>query len=72
MMKTSELRTLPVEEIQHRLRDLIEELSNLRIQKATRQLVNASRVRLVRKEIARHKTLLREHELGISKTKIKS
>ena len=71
-MKASELRSLQAEDIKQRLEDLMDELSNLRIQKATRQLVNASRVRLVKKEIARHKTLLREYELGISKTKSNS
>jgi len=71
-MKASELRSLQAEDIKQRLEDLLDELSNLRIQKATRQLVNASRVRMVKKEIARHKTILREYELGISQTKSKS
>lgn len=71
-MKATELRSLQVEEVKQRLEDLIDELSNLRIQKATRQLVNASRVHVVKKEIARHRTILREYELGISKPKPKS
>lgn len=71
-MKASELRSLQAEDIKQRLEGLIDELSNLRIQKATRQLVNASRVQMVKKEIARHKTILREYELGISQTKSKS
>jgi large subunit ribosomal protein L29 len=71
-MKASELKGLTVEEVKSRLEDLLDELSNLRIQKATRQLVNASRVKVVKKEIARHKTVLREFELGISKPKSES
>lgn len=71
-MKASELKGLSVEEVKSRLEDLLDELSNLRIQKATRQLVNASRMRVVKKEIARHKTVLREYELGISKPKSES
>ena len=71
-MKASELKGLTVEEVRSRLEDLLDELSNLRIQKATRQLVNASRVKVVKKEIARHKTVLREFELGISKPKSES
>lgn len=71
-MKAAELRSLQVVEIKQRLEDLIDELSNLRIQKATRQLVNASRVQVVKKEIARHRTILREYELEISKPKSES
>jgi large subunit ribosomal protein L29 len=71
-MKASELKSLSAEEVKSRLEDLLDELSNLRIQKATRQLVNASRMRVVKKEIARHKTVLREYELGISKPKSES
>jgi large subunit ribosomal protein L29 len=71
-MKASELKSLTVDEVKSRLEDLLDELSNLRIQKATRHLVNASRVKVVKKEIARHKTVLREFELGISKPKLES
>jgi large subunit ribosomal protein L29 len=66
-MKISELRAMTVEELNQKLEDSIDELANLRIQKATHQLVNPSRLRLVKKEIARIKTLLREYELEISK-----
>lgn len=66
-MKASELRSLPVAELQIKLDDALDELANLRIQKATHQLVNPSRVRMVKKEISRIRTLLREYELQISK-----
>lgn len=71
-MKTPELRNLPPEEIKQRLDDLLDELANLRIQKATHQLVSPSRIREVKRGIARHKTLLREYQLGISKPKLQS
>ncbi|HFE63347.1 50S ribosomal protein L29 [candidate division KSB1 bacterium 4484_188] len=71
-MKPREMRELPVEELKMRLDDLVDEMANLNIQKATQQLVNPSRIRIVRKEISRIKTILREYELGISKTKTES
>ena len=71
-MKTSELRGLPEEELKEKLEDLLDELANLRIQKATHQLVNPSRIRQVKKGIARAKTLLVEYKLDISKPKIES
>ncbi len=68
-MKTSELRGLPEEELKEKLEDLLDELANLRIQKATHQLVNPSRIREVKKGIARARTLLSEYQIGISKPK---
>ena len=62
-MKMQELRTLDDADLQHRLNDLREELFNLRFQYATRQLTNHSRIREVRREIARVHTLLRQREL---------
>jgi len=66
-MKADELRALPIEELHQRLEELKDELANLRIQKGTLQLVNPSRIKLVKREIARINTILREYELGISK-----
>ena len=43
-----------------------EEYDNLQIQKATHQLTNPLRLRFVRREIARVKTFIRQHELGIN------
>lgn len=71
-MKTSELRGLPAEELNQKLEDMLDELANLRIQKATHQLVNPSRIREVRKGIARARTLLSEYNLEISKPKTDS
>jgi large subunit ribosomal protein L29 len=64
-MKASELRGLTTEEIQNRIEQLKDELFNLRFQLATGQLENPMRIRQVRKDIARAKTILRQRELGI-------
>ena len=62
-MKMSELQPLTDGELANKLDDAYQELFNLRFQKTTGKLANTSRVRQVRKDIARIKTLLREREL---------
>ncbi|HZG86992.1 50S ribosomal protein L29 [Paenibacillus sp.] len=64
-MKANELRNLTTAEIEQKVAGYKEELFNLRFQLATGQLDNPTRIREVRKEIARAKTVLRERELGI-------
>ncbi|MBY8878046.1 MULTISPECIES: 50S ribosomal protein L29 [Streptomycetaceae] len=61
----TELRQLGDEELVGKLREAKEELFNLRFQAATGQLENNSRLKTVRKDIARIYTLMRERELGI-------
>ncbi|WP_127532420.1 50S ribosomal protein L29 [Paenibacillus kobensis] len=65
-MKASEFRNLTSAELEQKVAGFKEELFNLRFQLATGQLDNPTRIRDVRKEIARAKTVLRERELGIS------
>lgn len=65
-MKASDIRNLTSVEIEQKIAGFKEELFNLRFQLATGQLDNPTRIRVVRKEIARAKTVLRERELGIS------
>jgi large subunit ribosomal protein L29 len=65
-MKAIEIRNLTTAEIEQKIAGFKEELFNLRFQLATGQLDNPTRLREVRKEIARAKTVLRERELGIS------
>jgi len=60
------LRTLEDDEIATKLREVKEELFNLRFQAATGQLESHGRLNAVRKEIARIYTIMRERELGIS------
>ena len=52
-MKATEIRGLAEAELQKRLADSRQELFNLRFQLATRKLENVSRIREVRKDIAR-------------------
>src|ERR1700712_5246628 len=61
-----ELRELTDEELNARVRESKEELFNLRFQMATGQLANNRRLRVVRQEIARVYTVLRERELGLA------
>ena len=61
-----ELRELDAEALTARLREAKEELFNLRFQMATGQLTNNRRLRVVRHDIARIYTVLRERELGLS------
>ena len=64
--KPSELRELPAEELVDRLREAKAELFNLRVQSATGQLDNHRRLQVIRREIARIYTIMRERELGLS------
>ncbi|CAH1227302.1 MULTISPECIES: 50S ribosomal protein L29 [Paenibacillus] len=64
-MKATEFRNLTSAEIEQKIAGFKEELFNLRFQLATGQLDNPTRIRDVRKEIARAKTIIRERELGI-------
>ncbi|HTQ80743.1 MAG TPA: 50S ribosomal protein L29 [Thermoanaerobaculia bacterium] len=59
-MKADELRGQTAEELSDRERDLSEQLFALRLQKVTGQLEKPSRVRQVRKDLARVLTVLRE------------
>jgi large subunit ribosomal protein L29 len=63
---TDELRELHDDELATRLSEFKEELFNLRFQMATGQLDNNRRLRIVRHDIARIYTILRERELGLS------
>ncbi len=65
MTKVDELRGFPNEEIISRLDEAKEELFNLRFQNATGQLENYKQMGLLKKEIARLETIVRERELGI-------
>ncbi|MDA3128925.1 50S ribosomal protein L29 [Aliibacillus thermotolerans] len=67
-MKAKEIRELTTAELEERTKDLKEELFNLRFQLATGQLDNPARIKHVRKDIARAKTILRERELGLNKS----
>jgi len=60
MNKTEELRKLSLKELDMQLEDALLEMSNLRIQHSTRQLDNPLRIKRVRRDIARLKTIINE------------
>ncbi len=59
-MKAAELRGKSFEELKSLLLELKKEQFNLRFQKATGQLENTARIRQVRRDIARVKTVMHE------------
>ena len=59
-MKTAELRDKSIDELNTRERDLNEQLFKLRFQRATGRIENPNKIREVKREIARIKTLLNE------------
>ena len=64
--KGAALRSLDDDELTTKLTEAREELFNLKFQAATGQLENSSRLKVVRKEIARIHTIRHERTLGIS------
>ena len=64
-MKNKELGKLNKNELQTKLTDNQEALLNLRIQKSLQQLEHPQKIRLLKREIAQIKTVIREHDLGI-------
>ena len=62
-MKTKELKELTVDELNTKVKELSEELFNLRFRHAIGQLENPASLGACKKEIARIKTILREKEL---------
>ena len=63
-MKAKELKELTVEELTKRKKDSKEELFNLRFQHSTGQLENTARLELVKKDIARIETIIRQKGLN--------
>ena len=63
MAKASELKELSLADLQKREAEFKEELFNLRFQLAINQLENPMRISVVKKDIAKIKTIIRENEL---------
>ncbi len=63
LMKANKLHEMTSQELSNTLGDLKSELFNLRFQLATGQLENPIRIKTVKKDIARVKTILREREI---------
>ena len=63
-MKASEIRAKGDAEAQELLLELLKEQFNLRMQKGTGQLTRPSRIKEIRRDIARIKTVLNENKAG--------
>jgi large subunit ribosomal protein L29 len=63
-MKAHDMREMTLDELQIHHDSLVDELVNLRIKLAMRQLDNPLRVRILSREVARAKTILREKRMG--------
>ena len=64
MMKATEVRKMSAAELDSKLVELKKDLFQLRLQHATNQLDNPVRIAEVKKDIARVKTMIREHQLA--------
>jgi large subunit ribosomal protein L29 len=63
-MKTADVRVMTVDQLDDEVLKLKKEQFNLRFQRATGQLENTSRVRVIRRDIARIKTIARQKREG--------
>ena len=63
-MKSKEVREISIDQLKQQLISKEEELFNLKIQLATKQLENPMKIREARRNVARLKTILREKEKG--------
>ena len=62
-MKANEVRSMSPEQLESKLNDLKKDLFFLRMQHATNQLDNPVKISMVKKDIARVKTIIREKQL---------
>jgi large subunit ribosomal protein L29 len=66
-MKPEKYRELTREELERNVRDLREELFNLRFRVSSQKLDNPLKIRELRREIARILTIMREEDIGVSR-----
>mgnify|MGYP001217731850 CR=1 FL=1 len=66
-MKAQQLNEMSKMELETKLNDNMDALQNLRFQKALQQIENPLQIRILKREIAQMKTVLRELNLGIRK-----
>ncbi|MCD6574191.1 50S ribosomal protein L29 [Candidatus Aerophobetes bacterium] len=65
-MRVGELREMGKDDLLERLNHLQKELLDLKIQAVQGRMSSPSKIKVIRKDIARIKTILRERELGIN------
>ena len=63
-LKPSDIRDLPLDDIEQQLAETKQELFNLRFQNATGELDNYMRLKELRRDVARIHTIIRERELS--------
>lgn len=68
-MKMHDINNMTHEEIEREMEDLLEAYSNVKFQQATHQLDNPVKLRYMRRDIARVKTVLHEFDLQLRKGK---
>jgi large subunit ribosomal protein L29 len=68
-MKAEEVRSMSADQLEEKLGELKKEQFNLRFQRATGQLENTSRVRTVRRDIARVRTVANQRRSGADSKK---
>jgi large subunit ribosomal protein L29 len=66
-MKRAEMADLSKEQLEHKLTEIRDEHFKLRMRRGTEELTDPLRLRLLRRDVARILTLLREEELGLRK-----
>lgn len=66
-MKIKELRELSVDELKARRSELRQEMLNLRVQQQSGQLENPSRLKVLRREVAKIETLVTERASAVTK-----
>ena len=71
-MKSEEVRALTPDQLSEKLASLKKEQFNLRFQRATGQLENTSRVRAVRRDIARIKTIQAQRSAQVGQSEKKA
>ena len=68
-MKASDIRALSDSELEKKRVELTEEIFNLRIQISTQQTTNVTRIRTLKRELARLLTIKKEKELSTGEVK---
>ena len=72
MTKVAELRELPSEQLEDRVRDLDDQVFRLRLQMSMGQTEAANKMKDLRRDRARAKTLLREREIEARRIQVKA
>ncbi|HPD18728.1 MAG: 50S ribosomal protein L29 [Candidatus Goldbacteria bacterium] len=62
-MKSNEIRDLTIPEIERKIKENREMLFNLNLKLSTRQIENTSQIRLIKRDIARLLTILKEKKI---------